>query len=295
MMEKLTVLIPCKDERHNIRACVESIRDIADEILIADSGSTDGTLDVVQQIGGCRVIQREYINSANFKNWAIPQAKYSWVFILDADERVTDKLRASIQQVLTSPPEHLDGYWISYTCFFMGHSLRFSRWGTDSIRLIRRDVCRYQTRRVHADIDICRQRVAKLSGKLLHYSYWSFDEYFSKYGRYTSWGAQELWDRGKRAGYGGLLIRPLLRFFYLYVARLGFLDGLPGLQVCMLTAFFNTYVKQAKLWEMEHVKEPYDLEMDSSDDAAPHQILPLSSPRSADTVAGLPGRQKSAA
>ena len=80
-----------------------------------------------------------------------------------------------------------------------------------------------------------------------------------------------------------------------HVARLGFLDGLPGLQVCMLTAFFNTYVKQAKLWEMEHVKEPYDLEMDPSDDVSPHQILPLSSPRSADTLAGLPGRQKSAA
>ena len=92
MTAKLTVLIPCKDERRNIRACIESVQAIADEILIADSGSTDGTLDIVRDIGGCRIIEREYINSANFKNWAIPQARHEWVLVVDADERVTPEL-----------------------------------------------------------------------------------------------------------------------------------------------------------------------------------------------------------
>jgi (heptosyl)LPS beta-1,4-glucosyltransferase len=72
MAAKLTALIPCKDERRNIRPCIESIQAIADEILIADSGSTDGTLDIVRGIGGCRIIEREYINSANFKNSSMP-------------------------------------------------------------------------------------------------------------------------------------------------------------------------------------------------------------------------------
>ena len=100
MTAKLTVLIPCKDERRNIRACIESVQAIADEMLIADSGSTDGTLDIVRDIGGCRIIEREYINSANFKNWAIPQAKHEWVLVVDADERVTPELADEIREVL---------------------------------------------------------------------------------------------------------------------------------------------------------------------------------------------------
>jgi (heptosyl)LPS beta-1,4-glucosyltransferase len=88
----LTVLIPCKNERLNIKDCIESVRGIADEILIADSGSTDGTLEIVRGLGGCRIIEREYVNSANFKNWAIPQAKHEWVLVVDADERVTPEL-----------------------------------------------------------------------------------------------------------------------------------------------------------------------------------------------------------
>src|SRR5262245_65872301 len=99
-MPKLTVLIPCKNERLNIKDCIESVRGIADEILVADSGSTDGTLDIVRELGGCRIIEREYVNSANFKNWAIPQAKHEWVLVVDADERVTPDLAEEIRTVL---------------------------------------------------------------------------------------------------------------------------------------------------------------------------------------------------
>ena len=87
MANSLSIIIPCKNERRNIRPCIESARLVADEVLIADSGSTDGTLDIVREIGGCRIIEREYIHSGDFKNWAIPQAQHSWVMILDADER----------------------------------------------------------------------------------------------------------------------------------------------------------------------------------------------------------------
>jgi glycosyltransferase involved in cell wall biosynthesis len=88
MRAKLTVLVPCKNERRNIGPCIASFRDLADEILIADSGSTDATLDIVRSMGRCRIIEREYRTSGDFKNWAIPQAANPWVLILDADERV---------------------------------------------------------------------------------------------------------------------------------------------------------------------------------------------------------------
>src|SRR3954454_22950201 len=96
MAKKLTVIIPCKDERETIAACIASAQQIADEVLLADSGSTDGTLEIARGLG-CRIIEREYGTSGEFKNWAIPQAAHEWVFILDADERITLKLAAEIR------------------------------------------------------------------------------------------------------------------------------------------------------------------------------------------------------
>lgn len=268
MPEKLTVLIPCKNERKNIRACIGSVRHLADEILVSDSGSTDGTLEIVRSMGDCRIIQREYVDHANFVNWAIPHATYQWVLIVDADERMTEPLAAEVRRVLTDPPDHIDGYWVSFECFFMGHKVRFSRWNTDAIRLIRRDQCRNKECRVHPEFVIPPERTGRLRGKLLHYSYWTYDQYLSKYQNYTRLVAQDMWDQGKRTGFYGLFGRPMLRFVQLYILRLGFLDGLPGLQVCMLTAFYNTFVKQGRLWEMEAALPEPDAESPDSRSAA---------------------------
>src|SRR5215471_5682590 len=108
-MPKLTVLIPCRDELQNIEACVESVRPIADEILIADSGSVDGTLEIARGLPGCRIIEREFVSYSDFKNWAIPQATNEWVMIVDADERVTPELAVEIMALMTTEPP-CDGY-----------------------------------------------------------------------------------------------------------------------------------------------------------------------------------------
>jgi len=250
--EKLTVLIPVKNERLNIRPCIEAARKIADEILVADSGSTDDTMEIVRSLGDCRLIQREWVGYADFKNWAIQHATHSWVLIVDGDERVTAAMAEEIRQLMLDPPKNIDGYWVGFRGYFMGHRIRFSGWNTHSFRLIRRDVCRYTQRRVHEEIHIDKKRTGKLKNKFDHYTYWTYDRYFEKYCHYTKLGSEELWDRGKRTSFTGLLVRPTLRFLQLYILKLGFLDGLPGLQVCMLAAFFNTFVKQARLWEREH-------------------------------------------
>ena len=85
-MNQLTVLIPCKNEIENLEECLASVRPVADEILIADSGSQDGTLDLIQRQPDCRLIQRQYIHSGDFKNWAIPKARHQRVLVIDADE-----------------------------------------------------------------------------------------------------------------------------------------------------------------------------------------------------------------
>jgi glycosyltransferase involved in cell wall biosynthesis len=271
MSEKLTVIIPCKDEQLHIIECIESARLVADEIIVADSGSTDRSLELIRQQPGCRLIEREYRFSGDFKNWAIPQASNDWVLILDADERVSQELASSILQTLKSPSEKYLGYRISFDCYFLGRHLKHSGWNTDAIRFFRRE-CRYKDRLVHEDIDLDPEQVGQLQGNFVHYSIDSYEQYFQKYLRYTSWGAEILHKKGKRASFGSLFFRPIFRFAFLYFIRGGFLDGLPGLQVCMLTAFFNTFVKQAKLWELAQneisIKEQRAVAFDLSNDEA---------------------------
>lgn len=250
---KLTVLIPCKDEAHRIEDCIRSAMDIADEVLVADSGSTDETLDIVRRVGGCRIINREFVNYADFKNWAMGHAANPWVMILDADERLTPELGAEMREAIKS--DNHDGYWIRARYFFLGHEIRHGGWQTQkNMRLFRRDRCQYGVSRVHEFVEIDESKTAELSNPLIHYSIDSLDDYFSKYAKYTRLGAMDMWDKGKRASFFNMLVSPFLRFGWLYIVRRGFLDGAAGLQICMLQAFFVTFAKRARLWEMENLR-----------------------------------------
>ena len=248
--QKLTVLIPCKNERRNIRACIESVRPVADEILLADSGSTDGTLATVRQMGDVRIIQREYIDDGSFKKWSIPQARYNWVLAIDADERLSPELASDIQQVLAATPKH-DAYSMPQRNYFLGHPIQYSGWSTRKIRLFRRDVCYPRANRVHPAIEVPTGNVGKLSGCLVHYSMWTMSDFLRRLPNYSKWGAEDLHERGKRARFIDLTLRPAYRFFRHYVLQLGFLDGRPGLLVAGMAAC-TVFLKYARLWAMQH-------------------------------------------
>jgi glycosyltransferase involved in cell wall biosynthesis len=247
-MPKLTVLIPCKDERRHLAACVQSVRALADEILIADSGSRDGSREIAGDLG-CRVIERDYVNSADFKNWAIPQASYPWVLVVDADERVTPALAAEIRELLTGRPAH-DGYELKRDLYFLGHRINHSGVGHNwLVRLFRRDTCRYQRRRVHADVEVPHSNIGQLTGRLLHYTALDIDDFLAKQHRYSTWAALDAYDAGKRATLARMLVHAPLRFLQLYLFRQGFRDGRAGLVVCGITAYY-TFLKDAKLWSL---------------------------------------------
>jgi glycosyltransferase involved in cell wall biosynthesis len=264
-MPQLTVIIPCKDEEHNIRRCIESARSVADEILVADSGSSDRTLEIVRGLGGCRIIEREYINSADFKNWAIPQASHPWVLICDADERVSPELADEIRRMLASEPP-CDGYRIRFRTYFLGYPLKYS--GTQSVtsvRLFRKSVARYSHMRVHADVIVPSGKVGRLKGRFQHYTCQCLNRYTQTQNRYTTWSALDMYDKGRRTSVLELLLRPPVRFMQFYLLRRGFMDGAPGLLFCWFTAYY-TYLKYAKLWELERSRTRYARRRESAAD-----------------------------
>ena len=258
MVYKLSVVITCKDEEDNIRACINSVQSIADEILVADSGSTDRTLDIIDEVGGCRVVEREYINCMSLKNWAIPQAMHEWVFVIDSDERVTPKLAEEIVSLLQGEPS-CDGYWVYRDNYFLGHRTRFGSFRNDKvIRLFRRDMGRYEGDTDHCEVGVTSGQVGTLKGTLQHFSYWTYDQYMKKFHRYTTYQAQVWADRGKRPGFLKLAVNGPLRFVRDYIFKLGFLDGKVGLQICLLAAFYS-FMKQARLWELqEAIPQPHE-------------------------------------
>lgn len=248
MREKITVLIPCGNEEDNIGQCLESVL-WADEILLVDSYSTDKTLEIARQYP-VRIIQREYVNSASQKNWAIPQAQNEWVLIVDADERVTPDLKTEILDILHKGTKYY-GFRIFRLNHFLGKPVYHCGWDKDDvIRFFRRDYGKYEERHVHADMIITEGPVGVLKGKLLHYTFRSFHQYMKKFDRYTSWAAKDRARVTSRVKWHHLSLRPLFRFVRQYVIKRGFLDGMHGLVICIL-ASFSVFMKYARLWEIQ--------------------------------------------
>jgi glycosyltransferase involved in cell wall biosynthesis len=248
---KITALIPACNEEANIADCMASVA-WADEVFVVDSFSRDRTVEIARA-AGARLVQHEYVNSATQKNWAIPQASHEWVLIVDADERVTPALKDEILAVLEADARGektvCDGYRIGRLNHFMGRRVRYCGWQSDTcLRLFRRDKGRYQDRQVHADVEIDNGSIGRLSAKMLHYTFVSFDQYMKKFNQYTTWAAGDRARRTKQVRWYHLTLRPAGRFLKQYVLKRGFLDGQVGLVVCTLAAF-SVFMKYAKLME----------------------------------------------
>lgn len=278
MRPKITGLIPCKNEQLNIRECLESLYPITDEILVADSGSTDRTMEIAREFDKVRVIEREYRTSGDFKNWAIPQAQHEWIVLLDADERLTEPLRQEIVSTLESPT--CDGYWIYRANHFMGHPVPYGDSGTDRVvRLFRRDLGRYEGPSDHGEVHLSTGRVGVLNEKMLHYTCWDYDQVFQKFHRYTKLQAEQWHEAGRDTSYLRLFLNPIFRFTREYFLQLGFLNGKAGVQLAMLAAFYS-FMKQARLWELNHGLPQPVPEQDRRPMSRPAAVASSEDPRS---------------
>jgi glycosyltransferase involved in cell wall biosynthesis len=251
-MHRVTAIIPCFNEAHNIEAALESVR-WCDEILVVDSFSTDNTVSLAKKYTA-KLLQREYINSASQKNRAIPEAAHEWILLLDADERVTPQLQAEIQEILAQDQISFDAYWIGRRNFFLGKEIRFSGWQRDKvIRLFKRDNCRYEEKQVHAEI-ITNGVVGKLNNKLLHFTYRDIHHYLEKWDRYSTWSANDAAKKIRNPNAFHFVVKPAFRFFKHYIVDLGFLDGYAGLIVCSLAAK-GVFMRYVKLYGMRKEEE----------------------------------------
>ena len=264
----ISVLIPAKNEAGNIRACIESAC-FADQVVVIDSGSTDGTPDIARSLNA-QVVDFKW-NGAfpKKKNWALAEVpwKHDWVFILDADERITPELAAELREVVHAP--QCDGYYVNRRFWFLdGWLLHCGYYPSWNLRFFRHRLGRYEQfagvgstdsgdNEVHEHV-LLEGRSGHLRHEMEHYAFPTISIWVEKHNRYSNWEARLLRSksgaeaassaaltpalaRKRRIKHlaGRLPFRPLLRFCYHYILRAGFLDGYRGYVFCRLMAFYE--------------------------------------------------------
>jgi glycosyltransferase involved in cell wall biosynthesis len=249
MSTPLSAVIITHNAARQLADCLNSLSFVS-EIIILDSGSDDETKNIADAYQA-RFVHQDWLGYGRQKQKAVELANYDWVLCLDADERVSEELAASIQTELNNP--HHQAYQFPRCNRFMGHWLKHGEGYPDiSLRLFDRNVASWSDDEVHEVVQT-EVSVGTLSGDLLHDSASSLDDYLARQNLYTSLQAESMYQAGKQAGAGRLLFNPLFRFFKFYFFRLGFLDGIPGL-IHILIGCQNTFIKYAKLIDM-HKKQ----------------------------------------
>ena len=240
--QPLSAVLITRNAASQLDACLASVA-FCDEILVVDSGSEDDTV-VVAKRHGARVIQSDWRGFGPQKQFAVEQARNDWVLCVDADERVSERLRESILAASSAPT--FSAFRFARCNRFMGRYLRHGEGYPDwSLRLFDRRRARWSDDTVHEKV-IANGEIGTLHGDLLHESAESLEAYLAKQNRYSTLAAQEALASGKRATVVHLLSSPLLRFIKFYFFRLGVLDGLPGL-IHILAGCAASFAKYAKM------------------------------------------------
>ena len=238
------------NEEANIERCLRGLS-FADEIVVVDSLSTDRTVEIAREFTD-KVISREFTGFSDQKSAAMELAGSEWVLFIDADEVVGDKLGAEIRKAVQS--EGFDGYWIPRATYFLGKRIRHCGWYPDyQLRLARKSKARYPERLVHETLEV-QGPCGRLKNDLIHYSYKSMDDYARKMVSYARAAARQKTLEGRKFSLADLALNPGLTFLKMYVVKRGFLDGLHGFVLSVLTAC-SSAVRYAMLWEMSSRKD----------------------------------------
>ena len=234
----LSVAVITKNEAHRIERCLRSV-DFADEIVVVDSGSDDGTPDIARRLGATVIATPDWPGFGPQKNRALDACHGDWELSIDADEQVDEALREAILAVVRGAERGAGeplGYWIERGSFFCGRRIRHGDWRNDRVlRLFRREHARFTDDLVHERVD-CPPPHDRLAGLLLHDSVDSVEDMREKTVRYARLGAAKLRAKGRRGGVASAALHAGWTFLRGYLLRGGFLDGRAGFTIARLNA-----------------------------------------------------------
>lgn len=252
-MNKLSVVVITFNEEKNLRRCLDSIKGIADEIIVVDSNSTDKTVAIATEYGAT-IIQQTFLGYGAQKNFANQHATNDWVLSLDADEEVTSTLQKRIAEIKETP--QYNAYQFSRLTNYCGKWIKHSGWYPDKkTRLFNKTKGEWYSEQIHEHWELYdkTERIGELSGDLLHYSYRSISDHIIKIEKFTELSSRAAVESGKKCSLLKLWLVPKWNFFRDYIIRFGFLDGMAGYTICKLT-YYTYFVKYTKIRQYAFLK-----------------------------------------
>lgn len=249
-MTRISAVVITFNEERNIARCLQSLKGVADEIVVVDSLSTDRTEEICRSFG-TNLIKNPWPGYTEQKNYANAQASHDFILSLDADEALSEELRKSI---LKEKEKGLaPAYEMNRMTNYCGHWIRHGSWYPDrQLRLFNKTKGRWEGEKIHERFVTGEgEKPRRLGGDLLHYSYYTIAEHVDQANRFTTLTAEVAFTKGKRASLPRILLSPVFRFIRDYIFRLGFLDGYHGFLVAQISAN-ATFLKYIKLRQMHH-------------------------------------------
>lgn len=250
---RISAFIITKNEAHNIERCLNSLRFLVDEIVVVDSGSSDGTRELAQKLGA-RVIERAWDGFVLQKNFALEQCKYDWVLTLDADEELSPELQLEIGELkrkfdalqTADGARQIVAYGMPRRVFYEGRWILHGDWNPDHVtRFFRRSRACYEGGDVHERVEL-RGELRNLNAPILHFSYRDRDDHLQRIHEYSMLWARSQNRRGKKIRPWSPAGRAALRFARALILKRGFLDGRLGVRIAAFSAY-EVFLKYRKL------------------------------------------------
>ena len=245
----ISVVIITLNEARNIGRCLDSVRDIADEIIVVDSFSTDRTEEICKQ-KGARFIQHKFEDYVKQHIYADSQATQDYLLSLDADEALSDELKKSIIDM--KKDFEAGAYTMNRMTNYCGQWIKHCGWYPDKkLRLYRKGAGEWTGIRIHESFKLNDGvKTMHLKGDILHYCFYTISEHVAQANKFTNINALVAFEKGKSAGIIKIFFSPIVKFLRDYIFNLGFLDGFNGFLICQISAN-ATFLKYVKLREMQ--------------------------------------------
>ncbi|EMY12723.1 glycosyltransferase, group 2 family protein [Leptospira weilii str. Ecochallenge] len=262
--KKLSVAIITYNEERNIRDCIESCLNVADEIVILDSISTDKTEKISKSFPSVRFYKQRFKGHVEQKNDVISLCKYEWILSLDADERISPELENSILTFKRKPDDDINGFQVSRLTYHLGRFIRYSGWYPQyRYRIFRKGKAVWMGENPHDTISI-EGNGSRIHGDIIHYSFRDLTHQVNTINQFSSIVAYTRQRKGRRFSFFRTIYKPFSKFMETYFFKFGFLDGFPGWVIAVSSAY-STFLKDAKQYELEkkmierpsNVKEGY--------------------------------------